>query len=79
MLLGQPPWKVERDPAPDFSLQADGMGTANPRMWEWVTAPASPSLPTPTPAVGVLRERASIRPMTPAPPAGRAEPPLSDP
>lgn len=80
MVLGQPPWTVERDPAADFAMQPDSMSSGNQRMWEWVNAPSASSAPLPTQAsVGVIRERPAVRPMTPAPPAGRAEPPLSIP
>lgn len=79
MMLGQPPWAVERDPKPDFALDDPRISQGQPSMWHWVSAdPASPTAArtraTGAAAVGITREPAQRPPVTKSTVPGRVEP-----
>jgi hypothetical protein len=79
MMLGEPPWTVQRDPRSDFALDDPAIAQGQPSMWHWVskdpaTGASSPMMPARTTAVGDMRAIAPRGPVSPTPVPARVEP-----
>lgn len=79
MAIGEPPWTVQRNPTPDFTLDDPQMSAGQPSMWHWVskdpgTGASRPLEPTRTTAVGITRGIAPRSIVSPTPVPARAEP-----